>query len=73
VTLIDKSSGTVVGTFKKAKAVDSGAHSLGWRVKLPDGLTPGTRVKAVLKLKRFDQKGGTLIGTNKDKVVLVIE
>ena len=73
VTLIDKSTGAVLGTFKRNKVVDSGVHSLRCKVKLPDGLTPGTKIKAVFKLKKFDQKGGNLIGVTKDKTVLVIE
>jgi hypothetical protein len=73
VTLVDKSTGAVLGTFKKNKAVDSGTKALRCRVKLPPGLQPGTKVKAVLKLKRFDQKGGNLIGVNKDTLTLVIE
>ena len=73
VTLIDKFTGTVLGTFKESKAVDSGTNSLRCWVKLPEGLTPGTKIKAVFKLKKFDQEGGNLIGIIKDKVVLVIE
>jgi hypothetical protein len=73
VKLIDKSSGTVIGTFKKNKTVNSGTNTLRCRVKLPSGLQPGTKVKAKLKLKRFDQKGGKLLGVDKGMVVLVIE
>jgi hypothetical protein len=71
--LVDTSTGTLLSSFKKKGVVNSGVYTGSWLFELPQGLAPGTRVKALLKIDKINERGASPISLAKDQIPLVIQ
>jgi probable HAF family extracellular repeat protein len=71
--LIDTSNGKILSKFKKKGVVNSGVYSVSWPFELPQGLEPGTRVRALVKIDKIVERGGSPTPVAMDQIILVIE